>query len=201
MREASERRTATIANPTLFLYHYSRYDKGSEYGSKELIFNNKTKKNIMRSIKITLLFLLISFFSFLIHARDFTYDSIVYTVLDENDKTCETKKGYFDGQYWLPFAGNKVEGDLTIPSVVTDGTHDYTVVGIGDYGFSYCTNLTSINLPDDVMSIGYEAFYACFSLNSIDIPNGVTLIGAYALSNCTGITSIDLPNGLKTIEE
>jgi hypothetical protein len=35
---------------------------------------------------------------------------------------------------------------------------------IGDYEFYYCTNLTSIVIPENVTSIGYQAFLECYNL-------------------------------------
>ena len=55
-----------------------------------------------------------------------------------------------------------------------------TVTSIGDYAFSYCNRLTSINIPNSVTNIGHYAFYYCSGLTSVTIPNSVTNIGCYA---------------------
>ena len=41
------------------------------------------------------------------------------------------------------------------------------VISIGDYAFSYCTELTSITIPDSVTSIGDYAFDYCYGLVTI----------------------------------
>lgn len=45
--------------------------------------------------------------------EDFEYDGIIYTVYDSKTKTCHTKSGEF-----MQYAGNVVEGDITIPAIV-----------------------------------------------------------------------------------
>ena len=50
----------------------------------------------------------------------------------------------------------------------------------GDY---YCTDLTSITIPDSVMSIGAAAFSGCTGLTSITISDSVMKIGSSAFYN------------------
>ena len=49
---------------------------------------------------------------------------------------------------------------------------------IGDYEFYYCSNLTSIVIPENVTSIGYQAFLECYNLGgTLTINENVTYIG------------------------
>ena len=50
--------------------------------------------------------------------------------------------------------------------------------------------LTSITIPDSVVSIGFDAFWGCTSLTSITIPDSVTSIGNYAFYGCSSLTNI-----------
>ena len=61
---------------------------------------------------------------------------------------------------------------------------------IGTSAFAYCTNLTSINIPEGVISIGEYAFSDCKNLESINIPEGVTSIGEFAFFGCSGLTDV-----------
>ena len=74
------------------------------------------------------------------------------------------------------------------------------VTYIDSYAFSYCSGLTSITIPNSLTSIGDGAFYKCSGLTSITIPNSVTSIGSYAFSFCTNLTSIEIPNGVTYID-
>ena len=67
-----------------------------------------------------------------------------------------------------------------------------SVTTIGTEAFRY-TDLTSIVLPNSVISIEVGAFEDCYSLTSIEIPNSVNYIGHYAFYNCPALTSIEIP--------
>ena len=74
-----------------------------------------------------------------------------------------------------------------------------SVTSIGDYAFSGCSGLTSVNIPSSVTSIGVLAFSGCSSLTSMTIPNGVTSIGEAAFYECSGLTSVTIPDGVTSI--
>ncbi len=66
-------------------------------------------------------------------------------------------------------------------------------------GLCYGLNLTSVTIPNSVISIGGAAFYGCSVLSSLVIPNSVISIGAKAFYGCTGLLSVSLPNSLTNI--
>ena len=61
---------------------------------------------------------------------------------------------------------------------------------IGSEAFMGCGSLTSITLPESLISIGNEAFSLCSGLTSIEIPRNVSSIGSQAFQNCSSLTSI-----------
>jgi hypothetical protein len=70
---------------------------------------------------------------------------------------------------------------------------------IGDYAFSSCGELSSIDIPNSVKSIGDYAFIGCRKLGSVNIPYGVTTIGENAFDNCSELKTIILPKTITKI--
>ena len=66
--------------------------------------------------------------------------------------------------------------------------------------FTWCTRLTSIELPASVTNINGYAFDHCSSLRSVEIPNSVTDVGSWAFRDCTGLTDVTIGSGVTSIE-
>lgn len=67
------------------------------------------------------------------------------------------------------------------------------------YGFVGCTSLRSIIIPDSVLELGNSAFLDCTNLTSIQLSNQLTTIEAGALKN-TALSSISIPSTVTKIE-
>jgi hypothetical protein len=104
-------------------------------------------------------------------------------------------KYLFSDSYAFLIDGSIASGDLSLPSDV--GGKPIRV--IADFAFQSCGGLTSIIIPDSVISIGSSAFQDCSSLTSVNIPDSVTSIGDYAFYRCTGLTSITIPDSVTSI--
>ena len=72
------------------------------------------------------------------------------------------------------------------------------VTTIGDFAFSFCSNLTSVSLPKTLKSIRTGAFNYCPNLKNVSIPKKVKAIGMGAFNN-TGISSVVIPKGVVNI--
>ena len=120
-------------------------------------------------------------------ARDFEYtdeggQTLIYTVLDEDAKTCETKQGSYSFSAFAYLPGNSVSGKLVIPSLVSDGESNYTVTQIGEYGF-YACEITEVEFPNTLWSINNYAFGYC-PLKDVILPLSVEGVSTNAFQGC-----------------
>ena len=65
-----------------------------------------------------------------------------------------------------------------------------SVEEIGYDAFSYCTRVTSITIPEKVISIGEYAFKECNLLETVIIGTGITSIDSTAFFKCTSLKDI-----------
>ena len=86
-----------------------------------------------------------------------------------------------------------------IPPQITHEGKDYAVTSMGSGAFSYCSSLTSVDIPSSVTSIGSYAFAGCSSLDSVVIPSSVTSIGDFAFQYCSSLASVVIPNSVTSI--
>ena len=94
---------------------------------------------------------------------------------------------------------SSISGTVTVPSEVEDGSDRFTVVEIGRYAFSGCSNLDTVIIPNSVTTIGRYAFNGCSGLKAVDIPNSVTVIWQYAFISCKELKEVTIPSSVKTI--
>ena len=94
---------------------------------------------------------------------------------------------------------NEYFGAVIIPENVTFMDKTRKVTSIGFAAFSYCSALSSVNIPNSVTSIGFGAFSGCSVLSSVNIPNSVTSIEELTFNDCSELLSITIPNSVISI--
>lgn len=127
------------------------------------------------------------------------------------------------GEEAVLLSAEEIEGFFAVPrAVVYDGC-EYPVTEIGNGAFartmlgsilipegvkklstgvfSGCEYLTSVELPDSVISIGKQAFSDCISLDRIVLPAYLEALEYGAFSGCESLFRITLPDTLVSIGE
>lgn len=84
---------------------------------------------------------------------------------------------------------------------ITDIDIPNNITYIDLYAFASCTNLKSVTIPNSVEHIDDGVFSGCTSLTKIIIPNSVTFIGEEAFSGCFSLTDIGISNNLEVISD
>ena len=140
---------------------------------------------------------------------EFKVNDILY-VLDESKHTASVKSNnrcsgdiviedtivYNGVEYLVTSIGNDAFNGCSITSVVIPEG----IVSIGSQSFFECRQLSSINLPSTVRNFAWRSFGCCSSIQSIVIPEGVTVLKDAMLYGCESLETVVLPSTLKTIE-
>ena len=92
-------------------------------------------------------------------------------------------------------------GDVVIPETVVHDGVEYAVTAIGYSAFSYCYDLTSIEIPNTIVSIGDHAFLHCESLQHVVVPNSVVNMGRCAFHWCTNLKTAVIGNSVPVVDE
>lgn len=89
------------------------------------------------------------------------------------------------------------EGDIVIPAEVGG----LPVTSIYDSAMKYCEGITSLTIPEGLVTIGASAFYGCNSLSAIELPEELRRICSGAFKGCTGLTELVIPDTVTIIED
>ena len=102
---------------------------------------------------------------------------------DKDKKEAMVVAKYIQGQA-VPY-----KGAVNIPESVTYGGVTYKVTSISNSTFRGNSELTSVTIPNTVVSIGLQAFIDCSGLTSLTIPASVGSVGSQAFVGCSNLTS------------
>ena len=102
---------------------------------------------------------------------------------------------YIDGYQVTAIGGMAFWSRIRITSV----TMPDSVVSIGRSAFEDCEQMKSIKLSTSLETIGIHAFKGCKSLEIIQLPDSLTLIDGGAFSGCTALTEVTVPEGVTSI--
>ncbi len=140
-------------------------------------------------MKQTILSFLFALLPIVTSADNVVINGVCYNLMRDKNSAEVTRKSNFEGY----------SGAVVIPAAIEHEGIIYNVTRIGDEAFMWCSNLTSISIPNSVTDIGMSAFSGCSSLTSVIIPNSVTTISKDAFSWCYGLYTISIPESVTTI--
>lgn len=100
--------------------------------------------------------------------------------------------------------GVELSGDITALETNEDGETEAINNKIPNYAFGSCNALTSITVPEGIVTIGTAAFAGCTQASSITLPNSLVTIGdrAFACSidgDNKQLTALTIPENVVTI--
>lgn len=70
---------------------------------------------------------------------------------------------------------------------------------VGDYAFSGCYSLTSVNLGTQLSDLGEGAFNGCLVMTEIKLPSTLKSIGSYAFAHCSALETLEIPEDVELI--
>jgi hypothetical protein len=172
-----------------------------------------TKSLFLKRVSLSVLFVMFAFAG--MAQTTFTAGDLNYQV--NPDGVSVTLTGHVDGY--------NATGPLNVPESVNYEGTDYAVTSIGNSAFLYYFYLTSLSLPNSlitiedgafaycsgftgdliipnsVTTIGASAFFTCYSFDGdLVIGNSVTTIGEYAFDDCNGMHGVlNIPSNVTTI--
>lgn len=119
------------------------------------------------------------------------------TLLSENIKK-DVVIGGVTGALEAPPTGPYIEY-TSIDSFGRVFTAKFRGTIVPEYAFAYLAELTSVDMPDNVIAIGDNGFYRCPKLSLTSLPSGITSLGDYAFADCSMLTLTSLPSGITSL--
>lgn len=126
-----------------------------------------------------MLLIWVAFFCVSVRAEEIKYsESGMVYILDTDTKTATAFR----------YKGD--EEKVVIPATVVYEGSRYVVTALGVQCFDGLKSITSIEIPNTVVSIGNACFFYCKSLKVIEFPASVRSIGRHLLCGCDSLESI-----------
>ncbi len=105
-----------------------------------------------------------------------------------------------DAFYWHFNNPNESSAPYSFENI-TSLTLPEGLLSVGAYSFSDCSGLSSIRIPDTVTTIGERALSRCYGAAEIVLPAALTAIEVRTFWNDTSLTSLTIPEGVSSIGE
>lgn len=133
--------------------------------------------------------------TFPVYSFEYTYEgnTLEYTVLSSEGMTSYVS---------VKAAGGDIAGALVIPSTFELGGRRYVVTTVEEEGFAYNRKITSVDVPNTIITIRDKGFYACDKMTSISLKEGLREIGDRAFCNDSALVgTLTIPASVDTIAD
>lgn len=130
-------------------------------------------------------------------------EDLVFTGLNSSGNITENEseiKSYMIGDGSLN-SKNALKSTIAYDFVlyVPEEYNGKAVNKIGNYAFSRASNLTKLQLFNNLKTIGEWSFYLCTKIKKLDIPDNVKTISTDCFHDCSGIETVQIGKGVKSI--
>lgn len=130
-------------------------------------------------------------------------EDLVFTGLNSSGNITENEseiKSYMIGDGSLN-SKNALKSTIAYDFVlyVPEEYNGKAVNKIGNYAFSRASNLTKLQLSNNLKTIGEWSFYLCTKIKKLDIPDNVKTISTDCFHDCSGIETVQIGKGVKSI--
>jgi len=125
--------------------------------------------------------------------------SVSVFAMDTDDSGMWEYEAYGNGVELTGYNGTQT--DVYVPSKITKGSTEYSVLKLSDELFKGNTSLNSATLGEGITEIGASAFEGATNLVCIVTPESLTTIGNNAFSGCTNFNSVILYDAVINIGE
>lgn len=126
------------------------------------------------------------------NTKYFSQNGIVYDQKDGVPSDFKFIPDDLTGEVVVPEGVTQIKNDAFSKRLIEKISLPASLMYIGDYAFSECTDLSSVVLPESsaLVSIGDYGFYKCEKLRSMTIPAKVTYIGGGAFIGCLALSAV-----------
>lgn len=130
-------------------------------------------------------------------------EDIVFTGLNSSGNITENEseiKSYMIGDGSLN-SKNALKSTINYDFVlyVPEEYNGKVVNKIGNYAFSRASNLTKLQISNNIITIGAWTFLGCNKFKLLEIPDNVQIITGDAFHDCSGIETVQIGKGVKSI--
>lgn len=105
----------------------------------------------------------------------------------------------YQGTYRVPNGVKHIADWGMAAGNLTSVTLPDGLLTIGKHAFIWNKKMQSVNIPASVQSIGEAAFVQCHSLKEVVIPEGITTLPRSLFYNCKSLSHVSLPQSLTAI--